>query len=72
MSPEKKKRGLSAFLSPEQEKKKNRGMEAFVGSEELLSGKEPEKAVKPSIGITQAEISSIKPSMFQGRKNFSP
>ncbi len=36
MSPEKKKRGLSAFLSPEQEKKKNRGTAAFVGSEEPL------------------------------------
>ena len=39
MSPEKKKRGLSAFLSPEQEKKKNRGMGAFVGSEETLPAK---------------------------------
>ena len=72
MSPEKKKRGLSAFLSPEQEKKKKRGVEAFVSSEELLSDKEPEKTNKPSIGITQEEISSIKPSRFQGRKNFSP
>ena len=33
MSPEKRKRGLSAFLSPEQEKKKNRGMGAFVDPE---------------------------------------
>ena len=37
MSPEKKKRGLSAFLSPEQEKKKNRGMGAFVDSEKVSS-----------------------------------
>ena len=69
MSPEKKKRGLSAFLSPEQEKKKNRGMGAFVGSEEPLPAKKAETTNKPSLGITQAEISSIKPSRFQARKN---
>ena len=68
MSPEKKKRGLSAFLSPEQEKKKNRGMGAFVGSEETLPAKRAEATNKPSLGITQAEISSIKPSRFQARK----
>ncbi|MDC2994718.1 ParB/RepB/Spo0J family partition protein [Gammaproteobacteria bacterium] len=69
MSPEKKKRGLSAFLSPEQEKKKNRGMGAFVGSEETLSAKKTEATNKPNLGIIQAEISSIKPSRFQARKN---
>ena len=62
MSPEKKKRGLSAFLSPEQEKKKNRGMGAFVGSEETLPAKKTEATNKPSLGIIQAEISSIKPA----------
>ena len=72
MSPEKKKRGLSAFLSPEQEKKKNRGMGAFVGSEETLPAKKTEATNKPSLGITQAEISSIKPSRFQARKNIPP
>ena len=72
MSPEKKKRGLSAFLSPEQEKKKNRGMGAFVGAEETLSAKRAEATNKPSLGITQAEISSIKPSRFQARKNIPP
>ena len=72
MSPEKKKRGLSAFLSPEQEKKKNRGMGAFVGSEEPLLAKKAEAPNKPSLGITQAEISSIKPSRFQARKNIPP
>ena len=46
MSPEKKKRGLSAFLSPEQEKKKNRGMGAFVGSEEALPAKKTEAAMR--------------------------
>ncbi len=72
MSPEKKKRGLSAFLSPEQEKKKNRGMGAFVGSEETLPAKKAEATNKPSLGIIQAEISSIKPSRFQARKNIPP
>ena len=72
MSPEKKKRGLSAFLSPEQEKKKNRGMGAFVGSEEPLPAKKAEPTIKSSLGITQAEISSIKPSRFQARKNIPP
>ena len=72
MSPEKKKRGLSAFLSPEQEKKKNRGMGAFVGSEETLPTKKAETTNKPSLGITQAEINSIKPSRFQARKNIPP
>ena len=72
MSPEKKKRGLSAFLSPEQEKKKNRGMGAFVGSEETLPAKRAEATNKPSLGIIQAEINSIKPSRFQARKNIPP
>ena len=68
MSPEKKKRGLSAFLSPEQEKKKNRGMGAFVGTEETLPPKRAEATNKPSLGITQAEISSIKPSRSKQEK----
>ena len=63
MSPKKKKRGLSAFLSPEQEKKKNRGMGAFVGSGETLPAKKTEATNKSSFGITQAEISSIRPSL---------
>ena len=53
MSPEKKKRGLSAFLSPEQEKKKNRGMGAFVGSEETLPSKKAEATNRPSLGATE-------------------
>ena len=65
MSPEKKKRGLSAFLSPEQEKKKNRGIGAFVGSEETLPSKKAEATNRPSLGITQAEINSIKPSQLE-------
>ncbi|MEL0310123.1 MAG: ParB/RepB/Spo0J family partition protein, partial [Gammaproteobacteria bacterium] len=72
MSPEKKKRGLSAFLSPEQEKKKNRGMGAFVGSEESSPAQKAESANKPALGVTQAEINSIKPSRFQARKNIPP
>ena len=72
MSPEKRKRGLSAFLSPEQEKKKNRGMGAFVGSEESSPAQKPESANKPALGVTQAEINSIKPSRFQARKNIPP
>ena len=72
MSPEKKKRGLSAFLSPEQEKKKNRGMGAFVDSEKVLSEQKLEPVNKPGLSITQAEINSIKPSRFQARKNILP
>ena len=59
MSPEKKKRGLSAFLSPEQEKKKNRGMGAFVGSEETLPSKKAEATNRPSLGITQLKLTAL-------------
>ena len=72
MSPEKKKRGLSAFLSPEQEKKKNRGMGAFIDSEKASSEQKLEPVNKPGLSITQAEINSIKPSRFQARKNIPP
>ena len=72
MSPEKRKRGLSAFLSPEQEKKKNRGMGAFVDPEKESFEQKPEPVNKPSLSITQAEINSIKPSRFQARKNIQP
>ena len=72
MSPEKKKRGLSAFLSPEQETKKNRGMGAFIGSEESSPVRKAESTDRPALGVTQAEINSIKPSRFQARKNIPP
>ena len=59
MSPEKKKRGLSAFLSPEQEKKKNRGMGAFVGSEETLPAKRAEATNKPGLGILKLKLAAL-------------
>ena len=51
MSPEKKKRGLSAFLSPEQEKKKNRGMGAFVDPEKESFEQKPEPVNKYAIKV---------------------
>ncbi len=59
MSPEKKKRGLSAFLSPEQEKKKNRGMGAFVGSEETLPSKKAETTNKPSLASLKLKLVAL-------------
>ena len=72
MSPDKKKRGLAAFLTPEQEKKKNRGIGAFIGEENLTTESIAPPLKQPSLGVTQAEINDIRPSRFQARKNIPP
>ena len=72
MSPDKKKRGLAAFLTPEQEKKKNRGIGAFIGEENLTTESIAPPLKQPSLGVTQADINDIRPSRFQARKNIPP
>ena len=59
MSPEKKKRGLSAFLSPEQEKKKNRGMGAFVDSEETLPAKKQRQPISPALALFKLKLAAL-------------
>ena len=72
MSEKRKKRGLSAFLAPEQEKKKDRGIGAFVSQEEkTLEANLTSSNQGPTLEVFQANVDTIRPSRFQARKKIS-
>lgn len=68
MSSSGKKRGLSAFLEPQEKTKKERGIGAFVDAKEKPKQEEGKTLNQ---GVVQVLIKDVKPSRFQARKKIT-